>query len=846
MKIRSIHKLNNRIRNYLFVFLCIFVASSLLSTALFFWSVFNEVDDKVETWQSYFTDRVSFLEKLINSRSSFDYGLESILKVAPNGEIINSRPFPTEEQSIRNYAIFPLIQDLTPGQVRIIKTPDVPKYELNKIFLVKRNDHSFSIAEVPYEELLPVAPNSPELFISNFSGDCIYHTKDTHALRKDKISGITFSNFNIFATARSHTDKFGGFTIILAKNISTEFYIGSLLLTLSLTCLALLIKRSAFLTWDLAKNEEDFIRIGKLMARVSAKPGKDMSNLSAIEYTAEIIRKVNWNDEVEAMSFEENRDYIVATSFFARNILALLDKIAVHSKELARSRQQYRDLVQLARSIIIRMDTKGRCTFFNGYAQSFFGYSRDEILGNSIVGTIVPKTDDGNSFLENLMVTLLDYPETLPASTNQNTRKDGSKAWIFWTNTPIYDDNGDLVEILSVGIDVTEQKKAEEKLEQTRNYIRNILDSMPSIIIGLNDESRISHFNSAALQLAAVDPETIEGTEAGKAFPAISRYMPRIMKAMRTGIPEKDIRTQDLTYTGTYQDIIIYPLNDGMKGAVIRIDDATERVRMDEVMIQTEKMMSIGGLAAGMAHEINNPLGGILQGIQNIVRRLSPDLPANHKAAEKVGCTVDSIVEYMEDRKIFKTLDGITDSGVRAADIVSGMLEFSRKSDSRKAPGDLRLMMDKAAVLAAQDYDLKKKYDFKRISIAKEYDRNLSKVKCTETEIEQVFLNLLRNSAQAMSGWQEMKEAPQLTIKIHNFGNMVRCIISDNGPGMDENIRKRVFEPFYTTKAPGSGTGLGLSVSYFIITQNHMGKFLVRSKPGKGTTFIILLPAMTD
>lgn len=846
MKIRSIHKLNNRIRNYLFVFLCIFVASSLLSTALFFWSVFNEVDDKVETWQSYFTDRVSFLEKLINSRSSFDYGLESILKVAPDGEIINSRPFPTEEQSIRNYAIFPLIQDLPPGQVRIIKTPDVPKYELNKIFLVKRNDHSFSIAEVPYEELLPVAPNSPELFISNFSGDCIYHTKDTHALRKDKISGITFSNFNIFATAKSHTDKFGGFTIILAKNISTEFYIGSLLLTLSLTCLALLIKRSAFLTWDLAKNEEDFIRIGKLMARVSAKPGKDMSNLSAIEYTAEIIRKVNWNDEVEAMSFEENRDYIVATSFFARNILALLDKIAVHSKELARSRQQYRDLVQLARSIIIRMDTKGRCTFFNGYAQSFFGYSRDEILGNSIVGTIVPKTDDGNSFLENLMVTLLDYPETLPASTNQNTRKDGSKAWIFWTNTPIYDDNGDLVEILSVGIDVTEQKKAEEKLEQTRNYIRNILDSMPSIIIGLNDESRISHFNSAALQLAAVDPETIEGTEAGKAFPAISRYMPRIMKAMRTGIPEKDIRTQDLTYTGTHQDIIIYPLNDGMKGAVIRIDDATERVRMDEVMIQTEKMMSIGGLAAGMAHEINNPLGGILQGIQNIVRRLSPDLPANHKAAEKVGCTVDSIVEYMEDRKIFKTLDGITDSGVRAADIVSGMLEFSRKSDSRKAPGDLRLMMDKAAVLAAQDYDLKKKYDFKRISITKEYDRNLSKVKCTETEIEQVFLNLLRNSAQAMSGWQEMKEAPQLTIKIHNFGNMVRCIISDNGPGMDENIRKRVFEPFYTTKAPGSGTGLGLSVSYFIITQNHMGKFLVRSKPGKGTTFIILLPAMTD
>ena len=844
MKTRSIHKLNSRIRNYLCVFLCVFIVSSLLSTTLFFWSVFSEVDDKVETWSSYFTGRVSFLEKIISSRSSFDYGLESILKVAPNGEIINSRPFPTEEQSLHNYSIFPLIQELIPGEVRIIKMPGLPKCELNKIFLVKRNDHSFTIAEVPYAELLPVVPSQPELFIRTKADDCIYHTDDPYALRKSKISGITFANMHVFATASTRTDEFGGFKLILAKDISTEFYVGSFVLIISLTCLALLIKRSAFLTWDLAKNEQDFIRIGRLMGRVTSRPGKKMSNLSALEHAAEKIREVDWEEEARAMTFVENQDYIYFTSFFARNTLSLLDKIAVHSKELARSRQQYRDLVQMARSIILRMDTNGHCTFFNGYAQSFFGYSRDEMIGNSLIGTLIPKTENGNSSLEELLALILESPETIPSSTNQNTRKDGSQAWIFWTNTPIYDENGELSEILSVGIDVTEQKTAEEELERTKNYIRNIIDSMPSIIIGLNDEGKISHFNEAALQLAVIDSHKIEGTDAGTAFPAISRYMPRILKAISTGIPETDIRTQDLLHTGTFQDIMIYPLNDGMKGAVIRIDDATQRVRMDEVMIQTEKMMSIGGLAAGMAHEINNPLGGILQGIQNIVRRLSPDLPANVKAAEKAGCSIDSMMKYMEERRIFRTLDGITDSGIRAADIVSGMLEFSRKSDSRKAPGDLRKMMDKAAVLAAQDYDLKKKYDFKRINIITEYDNNLSLVQCTETEIEQVFLNLLRNSAQAMSEWDRMDRQPELTIKMQNLGNMVRCTISDNGPGMDESTRKRVFEPFYTTKAPGSGTGLGLSVSYFIITQNHMGKFDVRSKPGRGTTFTILLPAM--
>lgn len=802
------------------------------------------MDDKATTWANYFTERISFLETIIASRATFDHGLSSILKIAPDGKIINSRPFPTELKSIADSPIFARVKDFSPGQVQLIKEPGLEPCSLKKIFIIMRMDSSFSIAEVPSESLLPASPRYAELFIRDNNNNCVFHTQDRYNLRLGDINELTFSSYHVFAVAKAKTPEYGGFTIVLAKDISPEFYAGIMLISLTAACFAIILKRSTFLTWDLAKNEEDFARIGNLLGRVSKMPDKKLSHLPAIEYTAKKIREVDWQKEIDSMAFVENKDYIVATAFFATNILELLEKISVHSTELDRSRQEYHDLVQVARSMIIRMDVNGKCTFFNEYAQTFFGFSTEEIIGRNIVGTIIPKTEAGDSELENLIRMLSESQEILPVSTNKNIRKDGSTVWIFWANTPVYNDEGELTEILSVGTDVTEQTKAETELERTRNRIKDIIDSMPSIIIGLNSKGKITNFNSAAQHMSEIPVNKIEGSSVDEAFPSISRYSKRICKAIETGTPETGIRTQGLTTPSSYHDIIIYPLNGGVEGAVIRIDDSTERTRIEEMMIQTEKMMSVGGLAAGMAHEINNPLGGILQGIQNIIRRFSPDLAANRKAAEKAGCTIESMLDYMEDRKIMKTLDGITESGVRAADIVSGMLEFSRKSDSRKAPGDLRKMMDKAAVLAAQDYDLKKKYDFKKINIIKEYDEDLNLVQCTETEIEQVFLNLLRNSAQAMSESSEVIPEPEMTIKIYNLGEMVRCSISDNGPGMNENTRKRVFEPFYTTKAPGSGTGLGLSVSYFIITQNHKGKFDVQSKAGVGTTFTILLPAL--
>ncbi|MFA5906886.1 MAG: ATP-binding protein, partial [Desulfobacula sp.] len=288
-------------------------------------------------------------------------------------------------------------------------------------------------------------------------------------------------------------------------------------------------------------------------------------------------------------------------------------------------------------------------------------------------------------------------------------------------------------------------------------------------------------------------------------------------------------------------DITIYPiLSDAVKGAVIRVDDISDRVRIEEMMIQSEKMLSVGGLAAGMAHEINNPLAGMLQNIQVIRNRLEKDLPANFTAASECGISLEMIKVYMEKRGIFSMMELITDSGYRAAKIVENMLAFSRKSSHRKSTYYLHDIMEASIGLIENDYSMKKKYDFRSIKIIRQYQEGVPPVSCEKTQIQQVFLNILKNGAEAMTGFETL--SPQFVIRSFKEENDVVLEIEDTGPGIADDIQKRIFEPFFTTKEVGVGTGLGLSVSYFIITENHGGTLAVDSVPGKGTIFIIKLP----
>ncbi|MFO1371316.1 MAG: transporter substrate-binding domain-containing protein [Candidatus Competibacteraceae bacterium] len=395
---------------------------------------------------------------------------------------------------------------------------------------------------------------------------------------------------------------------------------------------------------------------------------------------------------------------------------------------------------------------------------------------------------------------------------------------------------------LGVSFDITEQKHAKEEVARMRLYLKNIIDSMPSILIGVDPWGYITVLNQPAEQSSGVSWEAAQGRYFGEVFPQLEQQFEQIRQAIRFGRPIKTPRMMlEVDGAPRYADIMVYPLiTDGASGAVIRWDDVTARVRIESMMVQTEKMLSVGGLAAGMAHEINNPLGAILQGSQNILRRISPDMPQNRAVAAAIGVDLDQINRYLEQRRILHFLEGIREAGTRAAKIVTDMLSFSRRSESQFGPVDLEDMLETVLRLAASDYDLKKSFDFKHITIERDYDATLRVVYCDKTEIEQVILNLLKNSAQAMT--EDGTFSPTITVRTRQEKNFALIEVIDNGPGMDEKTLKRIFEPFFTTKEVGAGTGLGLSVSYFIVTEQHNGRLSVTSKPGQGACFSIRLP----
>ena len=175
------------------------------------------------------------------------------------------------------------------------------------------------------------------------------------------------------------------------------------------------------------------------------------------------------------------------------------------------------------------------------------------------------------------------------------------------------------------------------------------------------------------------------------------------------------------------------------------------------------------------------------------------------------------------------------------------MLQFSRQSSKNLQPQSLNHIIDRAISIAKNEYSLTSGYDFKGIDLIKEFDFTLPDVPCIPSELEQVILNLLKNASQALLDFKlENKPSSDWCsqIKIHTKRSqqMAEIIIEDNGPGMDEETTRHIFEPFFTTKEVGLGTGLGLSVSFFIITNHHAGQMRVESTLGSGTRFTISLP----
>ncbi|MFY0642057.1 MAG: HAMP domain-containing protein [Bermanella sp.] len=400
-----------------------------------------------------------------------------------------------------------------------------------------------------------------------------------------------------------------------------------------------------------------------------------------------------------------------------------------------------------------------------------------------------------------------------------------------------------------LGFEVKVRARVEHKLTDFQHYLNNIIDSMPSAIIAIDHELKVTQWNKGATQITHIkrDDAIYQPLEESCGF--LFAYLTLITDSLEKKVINKVERISfDFQGQKSILDLTIYPLDDTThSGAVIRIDDVTQRTQMEDMMVQSEKMMSLGGLAAGMAHEINNPLGAIVQTVQNIKRRLNPAIQKNIESAEHVGDNMENICAYMEQRGIFSFLNNISQAGERASTIVNNILQFSRQSPKKLQPQNLHHIIDRSISIAKNEYSLSKGYDFKAIDLIKDFDLTLDDVPCIPSEIEQVILNLLKNAAQALQEYKQTKEFDldwysQIQISTRKNNQMAELIIEDNGPGMDEDTTRHIFEPFFTTKEVGMGTGLGLSVSFFIITNHHQGQMRVQSSIGTGTRFTIMLP----
>ncbi|ROM43795.1 PAS domain-containing sensor histidine kinase [Pseudomonas canadensis] len=393
-------------------------------------------------------------------------------------------------------------------------------------------------------------------------------------------------------------------------------------------------------------------------------------------------------------------------------------------------------------------------------------------------------------------------------------------------------------------LEVQVRSKIEKKLTGFQNYLNSIIDSMPSALIALDEQLYVTQWNQEASALSGTRLDEALNQPIYLAFQPLKPYLPQIRAAVEQHTVE---RIERVTWfkddEAKHYALTFYPLMGGAgRGVVIRIDDITQRLSLEEMMVQSEKMLSVGGLAAGMAHEINNPLGAILHNVQNIRRRLSPDLPKNLEHAEQAGIELETVNCYLQSREVPQLLDGIQQAGARAAKIVTHMLSFSRRSNRQMAPCDLPALIDQAVEIAGNDFDLAIGFDFKGQAIIRQFDPQLGPVPGTANELEQVLLNLLKNAAQAIHLREDDSEPGRIILRTRLNPPWAEIQVEDNGIGMSENVRKRTFEPFFTTKEIGQGTGLGLSVSYFIITNNHKGQMEVHSTLGQGTCFTLRLP----
>ena len=351
-----------------------------------------------------------------------------------------------------------------------------------------------------------------------------------------------------------------------------------------------------------------------------------------------------------------------------------------------------------------------------------------------------------------------------------------------------------------------EQKATQ--IERLKDFSESIVDSLKIGVVTVDRESRVESWNPPLEQILEVKRSEAMGRK-------LYDLMPSDLAA------EIASRSIDGHVSGIYKfplnarggrrfvvNVSIAPLvgKDGARlGRLILLDDITQRVQLEEQILQTEKLTSLGLLAAGVAHEVNTPLAVISNYIQMLAKQIPGDDPRQ------------------------RTIDRIVNQTFRASEIVNNLLNFSRTGGSEFRELNLNSVLEETLTLVQHPFRTA------RVNVLRNYGKELPAMLGSTTRLQQVFLNLFMNARDAMP------DGGMLEVRTGAHNGSVEVEVTDTGMGISPEHLNRIFDPFFTTKSSGRGTGLGLSVSYGIIKE-HAGKVDVHSTPGKGTSFRLEFP----
>lgn len=371
-------------------------------------------------------------------------------------------------------------------------------------------------------------------------------------------------------------------------------------------------------------------------------------------------------------------------------------------------------------------------------------------------------------------------------------------------------------------VEIGEHRNTTAQLQNSEAYLNSILQSMPLMLIGLDKDNRITQWNRRAEVVTGLTADQTKDNYLWDIYPSIAITPKQIAQA------QQDNKALNVKYSqrGQYHfNITIYPLVSSQgAGAVVLLDDVTQRVKRETRLIQQDKMSAAGEMAAVMAHDINMPLKGIIKDIKTVRQGLTLDPVDN-----------EGLSELLEDAVV---------RGDQATAVLANLINFSAASSGEKTQANIPSIIDHSLELASAVLSVTAGLRFRDIEIDRNYADNLPEIPCHVAEIQQVLLSLFRHCCHALNKVEDLDHQPQIGIEVTVFYDNLWIRVQHNGVGISLEQQRTIFEPFDnqgdTNDSPDAGNHL--SFSNFIIVEEHQGQIAVTSDPEIGTTFHIQLP----